>query len=70
MDIKNLLNYSKEQITSYTPDLDSIIEDHLKEARLAPVLHEKEDDNKEVPAMSAVDAFKMLDKLMIFFMQQ
>ncbi len=70
MDIRNLLNYPEEQITSYTPDLDSIIEDHLEEAGLAPMLHEEEDDNKEVLAMSAVDAFEMLDKLVIFFMQQ
>jgi hypothetical protein len=34
------------------------------------VLHEEEDDNKEVPAMSAADASEMLDKLVIFFMQQ
>jgi hypothetical protein len=70
MDIRNLLNYSEEQITSYTPDLDSIIEDHLEEAGLAPVLHEEEDDNKEVPDMSASDVSEMLDKLVIFFMQQ
>ncbi len=70
MDIRNLLNYPEEQITSYTPDLDSIIEDHLEEAGLAPVLHEEEDDTKEVPAMSAADASEMLDKLVIFFMQQ
>ncbi len=67
MDIRNLLNYPEEQITSYTPNLDSIIEDHLEEAGLAPVLHEEEDDSKEVPAMSAADAFEMLDKLVIFF---
>ncbi len=30
----------------------------------------RKDDSKEVPAMSAVDASKMLDKLVIFFMQQ
>jgi hypothetical protein len=70
MDIRNLFNYPEEQITSYTPDLDNIIEDHLEKAGLAPVLHEEEDDNKEVPAMSAIDAFEMLDKLVIFFMQQ
>jgi hypothetical protein len=68
MDIRNLLNYSKEQITSYTPDLDSIIEDHLEKAGLAPVLHEEEDDSKEVLAMSVADASEMLDKLVIFFM--
>ncbi len=34
------------------------------------MLHEEEDDNKEVPAMSAADASEMLDKLVIFFMQQ
>ncbi len=70
MDIKNMLNYPKEQITSYTPDLDSIIEDHLEEAELAPVLHEEEDNSKEVPAMNVADASEMLDKLVIFFMQQ
>jgi len=30
----------------------------------------RKDDSKEVPTMSAVDASKMLDKLVIFFMQQ
>jgi len=65
-----LFNYPEEQIMSYTPDLDNIIEDHLEEAGLAPVLHEEEDDNKEVLAMSAADASEMLDKLVIFFMQQ
>jgi hypothetical protein len=70
MDIRNLFNYSEEQITSYMPDLDSIIEDHLEEVGLAPVLHEEEDNSKEVPAMSAADASKMLDMLVIFFMQQ
>ncbi len=45
------------------PDLDSIIEDHLEEAGLTPVLHEEEDDSKEVPAMSAVGTSEMLDKL-------
>jgi hypothetical protein len=70
MDIRNLLNYPEEQITSYTPDLDSIIEDRLEEAGLALMLHEEEDDNKEVPAMSAADASEMLVKLVIFFMQQ
>jgi hypothetical protein len=70
MDIRNLLNYPEEQIASYTPDLDSIIEDHLEEVGLAPVLHEEEDDSKEVPAMNAADASEMLDKLVIFFMQQ
>jgi hypothetical protein len=70
MDISNLLNYPEEHITSYMPDLNSIIEDQLEEAGLAPVLHEEEDDNKEVPTMSAVDTSEMLDKLVIFFMQQ
>jgi hypothetical protein len=69
MDIRNLLDYPEEQITSYTPDLDSIIEDHLEEVGLAPMLHEEEDDNKEVPTMSVANASEMLDKLVIFFMQ-
>lgn len=70
MDIRNLLNYPEEQVMSYTRDLDSIIEDHLEEAGLAPVLHEEEDDSKEMHAMSVADASEMLDKLVIFFMQQ
>jgi len=70
MDIRNLLNYPEEQIASYTLDLDSIIEDHLEEAGLALVMHEEEDDSKEVLAMSAADASEILDKLVIFFMQQ
>jgi hypothetical protein len=70
MDIRNLLNYPEEQIASYTLDLDSIIEDHLEEAGLALVMHEEEDDSKKVLAMSAADASEILDKLVIFFMQQ
>ncbi len=31
MDIKNLLNYPKEQVTTYTPDVDNVIEDQLQE---------------------------------------
>jgi len=31
MDIKNLLNYPKEQVTAYTPDVDDVIEDQLQE---------------------------------------
>jgi hypothetical protein len=31
MDIRNLLNYLKEQVTVYTPDVDDIIEDQLQE---------------------------------------
>jgi hypothetical protein len=29
MDIKNLLNYPEEQVTTYTPDVDDVIEDQL-----------------------------------------
>ncbi len=31
MDIKNLLNYPEEQVTTYTPDVDDVIEDQLQE---------------------------------------
>jgi len=31
MDIKNLLNYPKEQVTAYTPDVDDVIKDQLQE---------------------------------------
>jgi hypothetical protein len=31
MDIRNLLNYPKEQVTAYTPDVDDVIEDQLQE---------------------------------------
>jgi hypothetical protein len=29
VDIRNLLNYLEEQVTTYTPDVDDIIEDQL-----------------------------------------
>ncbi len=31
MDIRNLLNYPKEQVTAYTSDVDDVIEDQLQE---------------------------------------
>jgi hypothetical protein len=31
MDIMNLLNYPKDQVTAYTPDVDDVIEDQLQE---------------------------------------
>jgi len=31
MDIRNMLNYPKEQVTAYTLDVDDIIEDQLQE---------------------------------------
>ncbi len=31
MDIRNLLNYPKEQVTAYTPDVDDVIEDQHQE---------------------------------------
>jgi hypothetical protein len=31
MDIRNLLNYPKEQVIAYTPDVDDVIEDQLQE---------------------------------------
>ncbi len=51
MDIKNLLNYPKEQVTVYTPDVDNVIDDQLQERSglQVEVNDDEADDNQELP---------------------
>ncbi|CAI5721443.1 unnamed protein product [Peronospora destructor] len=65
MDIRNLLDYPAERITSYIPDVDDIIEDHL------PTQPEDEqDDSQELPKITVVDAQKAVEFLETFWLQQ
>jgi hypothetical protein len=72
MDIRNLLNYPEEQVTAYTPDVDDVIEDQLQERSCSQVeVNDNEaDDSHELPVVSAVEAYKMVEMLERFWMQQ
>ncbi len=50
MDIRNLLNYPKEQVTTYTPDVDDVIEDQLQEwsGMQVEVNDDEADDSQDV----------------------
>jgi hypothetical protein len=72
MDIRNMLNYPKEQVTAYTPDVDDVIEDQLQErsGMQVEVNDDETDDNQELPVVSAAEAFRMVKMLERFWMQQ
>lgn len=71
MDVRNLLNYPDEDVTSYTPDLDDIIENHLQEESTSSGQDiDEDDDSQEVPVVTAVEAYKMVESLERFWMQQ
>ncbi len=70
MDIRNLLNYPKEHVTAYTPDVDDIIEDQLQEwsGLQVEVNDDEADDSQEVPVVSAAEAYRMVEMLERFWM--
>jgi hypothetical protein len=72
MDIKDLLNYPEEQVTAYTPDVDDNIEDQLQErSGLQVEVNDDEADNcQELPVVSVVEAYIMVEMLERFWMQQ
>jgi hypothetical protein len=72
MDIKDLLNYPEEQVTAYTPDVDDNIEDQLQErSGLQVEVNDDEADNcQELPVVSVVEAYRMVEMLERFWMQQ
>jgi len=72
MDIKNLLNYPEEQVSAYTPDVDDVIEDQLqKRSCLQVEINDDEaNDNQELPVVSAAEAYRMVEMLERFWMQQ
>jgi len=72
MDIRNLLNYPEEKVTTYTPDVDNVIEDQLQErsSLQVEVNDDEADDNQELPVMSVAEAYVMVEMLERFWMQQ
>ncbi len=70
MDIRNLLNYPKEQVTAYTLDVDDVIEDQLQEwSGLQVEVNDNEaDDRQELPIVSAIEAYRMVEMLERFWM--
>jgi hypothetical protein len=72
MDIKNLLNYPKEQVTAYTPDVDDVIEDQLQErSGLQVEVNDNEaDDSQELLVVSAAETYRMVEMLERFWIQQ
>ncbi len=72
MDIKNLLNYPKEQVTAYTPDVDNVIEDQLQErsALQVEVNDNEANDSQKLPIVNAIEAYRMVEMLERFWMQQ
>jgi hypothetical protein len=72
MDIRNLLNYPEEQVIAYTPNVDDIIEDQLHErSGLQVEVNDNEtDDSQELHVVSVVEAYRMVEMLERFWMQQ
>jgi len=71
MDIRSLLTYPDEDIVSYIPTIDEIIDGHLPqpEGTQANDANE-EDDNQEVALVSTKEANNMLQSLETFWLQQ
>ncbi len=72
MDIRNLLNYPEEQVTAYTPNVDDVIEDQLQEwsGLQVEVNDDEAYDKQELPIVSATKAYRMVEMLERFWMQQ
>jgi len=72
MDIKNLLNYPEEQVTAYTPNVDDVVKDQLQEwsSLQVEVNDDEAYDNQELPIVSAAEAYRMVEMLERFWMQQ
>jgi len=72
MDIRNLLNYPEEQVTAYTPNVDDVIKDQLQERSSLQVEVNDDEayDNQEFPIVSAAEAYRMVEMLERFWMQQ
>ncbi len=71
MDIRNLLNYLEEQVTTYTPNVDDVIKDQLQEwsGLQVEVNDDEANDSQELPVVSAAEAYRMVEMLERFWMQ-
>ncbi|KAI1001992.1 hypothetical protein K3495_g6206 [Podosphaera aphanis] len=69
MDIRNLLNYPEEQIITWMPSEEEIVEQISRDEREENNADE-EDDSEEIPKVKHQDAIKILENLKVFFQQQ
>jgi hypothetical protein len=71
MDIRNLLTYPDEDIVSYIPMIDEIIDGHFPQPEGTQFNDaDKEDDSQEVTPVSTKEANNMLQSLETFWLQQ
>jgi hypothetical protein len=71
MDIRSLLTYPDEDIVSYIPTIDEIIDGHLPQPEGTQVDDaNEEDDSQEVAPVSTKEASNMLQSLETFSLQQ
>ncbi|KAI1001688.1 hypothetical protein K3495_g6511 [Podosphaera aphanis] len=69
MDIRNLLNYPEEQIITWMPSEEEIVEQISRDEREESNADE-EDDSEEIPKVKHQDAIEMFESLKAFFQQQ
>jgi hypothetical protein len=71
MDIRSLLTYPDEDIVSYIPTIDEIIDGHFPQPEGTQADDaDEEDDSQEVAPMSTKEANNMLQSLETFWLQQ
>jgi hypothetical protein len=71
MDISSLLTYPDEDIVSYIPTINEIIDGHLPQPESIQADDaDKEDDSQEVALVSTKEASNMLQSLETFWLQQ
>jgi len=71
MDIRSLFTYPDEDIVSYIPTIDKIIDGHLPQPEGTQVDDvDEEDDAQEVTPVSTKEASNMLQSLETFSLQQ
>jgi len=71
MDTRSLLTYPDEDIVSYMPTIDEIIDGHLPQPKGTQADDaDEEDDNQEVVLVSTKEASNMLQSLETFWLQQ
>jgi hypothetical protein len=71
MDIKSLLAYPNEDIISYIPTIDEIIDGHIPQPEGTQADDvDKEDDSQKVTPMSTKEASNMLQSLETFWLQE
>jgi hypothetical protein len=70
MDIRSLLTYLDEDIVSYIPTINEIIDGHLPQPKGTQADDVDEEDNsQEVAPVSTKEAIKMLQSLETFWLQ-